>query len=355
MTALFGEVPMTLSPQDSYPSTAVVHHHSGIGDLIWHIPYIRAVAARSRGGRVTVIARPSSKAAELLSGESCVERVIEFDRKPRKSERRRGRHDGIAAQLGFVRELRALHLERVYIFSGRARYAVLAWLAGIPQRAGFGFGKAERLFLNVPPYIQRHPGEGSWVYPEITAFAIAHGLTDKPLLPRLDVSESAVEDMREALAALPRPRYAFSIGASLPAKRWPGERFAALATTLAERGGGILLLGGPAEAPLAADITQAIPSQWRPRVFSLAQASILRTAAALRHCDFCVGNDTGALNLATACGVPSLGLFGATLPLMHDPLLQGVCAQGMEAITVEQVLAALERMSVQSKDGRVLQ
>jgi heptosyltransferase-2 len=75
-----------------------------------------------------------------------------------------------------------------------------------------------------------------------------------------------------------------------------------------------------------------------------AQASVQRSAALLRHCQYCVGNDTGVLNMAVANGVPALGLFGATPPLAHDPLLQALAGQGMDAITVDAVVARLAEL-----------
>ena len=71
----------------SPPRTVVVVHRTGIGDLIWHIPYVRAIAAASADGKVSLIVRPSSRAADVLAAESCVAEIIEFDRRPRKSEK----------------------------------------------------------------------------------------------------------------------------------------------------------------------------------------------------------------------------------------------------------------------------
>lgn len=337
---------------DALPRTAIVHHGSGIGDLVWHIPYIRAIAARSAGGRVTVIARPSTRAADLLAGEPAVEQVIEYDYKPRKSENRRGRHEGLRGQLAFVAELRRQRFERIYIFSSRVRYAILALLAGIPKRAGFGFSAGERLFLNLPPYIQPYRGQGSWVYPEASAFAVAHGLVPAPVVPKMTVPGDELQRQGELLADLPRPRYALAIGASEPAKNWGSERFAALAEALTRRGCGVLLLGGPAERDMAAAIVERLPAERRAQVLALTQPSVLTSAAALRQCDYCVGNDTGILNVAAATDVPCLGLFGATAPLTHDPILHGLQARGMAAISVESVLERLAALGAPGLEGR---
>ncbi len=329
------------TPDARSPRTVVVHHRSGIGDLVWHIPYFRAVAATSHGGRVSVIARPSCCATDLLSAEPCVDTVIEYDRRPRPSEHREGRHDSLKSQFEFVRELRGYGFERAVIFSGRMRYGVLAWLAGIRRRSGFGFSVGERLFLNVPPFIQRYRGVGSWVYPEATEFAIAHGFVDAPQLPRLHVPNALAEDVGAALAALPRPLYGLAIGASDPRKRWPIAHFAELARDLRERGNGVLLIGGPGDAEDAESILRALPADLRHGTSALHQRSVLRSAAALTHCHFCVGNDTGILNVSAAVECASLGLFGATRPLTHDPQIHAVEGDGMESIPADRVLARL--------------
>ena len=59
--------------------TAVIQVKQGIGDVIWHLPYVRAIAAAEPGSAITFLAPPTSHAKELLQAEPCVAEVIYFE------------------------------------------------------------------------------------------------------------------------------------------------------------------------------------------------------------------------------------------------------------------------------------
>ena len=77
-------------------TVAVVQPLPGIGDMIWHLPHIRAIAAHV-GAPVTLITKPRSAADQIFSAERTIRDVFWLDRNP---EARRGEHDGGA---GFIR------------------------------------------------------------------------------------------------------------------------------------------------------------------------------------------------------------------------------------------------------------
>ena len=79
---------MSRTKNDVSTPTAVIQVKSGIGDVIWHLPFVRAIAAASPGSQVTFLAPPSSGAQELLTAETCVAETIYFDHGG--SELRRG-------------------------------------------------------------------------------------------------------------------------------------------------------------------------------------------------------------------------------------------------------------------------
>ncbi|WP_374674242.1 glycosyltransferase family 9 protein [Ideonella sp.] len=326
---------------DRRPTTAVLITYSGIGDLVWHLPYFEAVAATSHGGRVTLVTAPSTLATALLADTPWLERVVEIDHRPRAAEGRRGRHQGPLGLWRMARELRALRLDRMVLFSGRASRALLAWGAGVPLRAGYGFDAWGRLFLNQPPFIRPYRGPAVAIYEHATAFAMAHGWCSGPLAPRLAVSPQRVQAMAERLAGLPQPRVAFGIGTSEPRKQWGAAGFAAVAQALVAQGRGVLLLGGPGEQVLADDIVARLPEAQRPAVRALCRERILDTAAALCLAEAALSNDTGVAQLAAACARPSHVLLGDRPPFTHDPLMRMIRADSLAAITPAMACQAL--------------
>ena len=291
----------------------------GIGDLVWHAPYFRQVAAHSADGQVTLFVPPSTQARDLVGHEPWVREVIDFDRHPRRTEGRQGRHRGVLGLWRMGRELRPQGFDRIVLLTNHGNRTLVALVAGIPERLGYGTSWAQRRLLSHGPWIERYRGSAVTAYKDVTAFAIAHGWCDAPIIPRLVVRPDALDRMRTRLAGLPRPLHALCIGASEPYKQWGADNFAALATELARAGHGVLMLGGPAEREMAAAILQRIDTALHPRVAAITDGTVADTVAALSLVQTCLGNDTGAANIAAAVGTPTWVVLGPRPVLDHDP------------------------------------
>jgi len=106
------------------------------------------------------------------------------------------------------------------------------------------------------------------------------------------------------------------------AKRWPGPAFAAAARRLASSGVVPVLVGSAADAAAAA---QVIAGLGDVRALNLVGRTDLPTlAAVLVEARALITNDSGAMHLAAALGVPVTAIFGptdetATRPLGHGP------------------------------------
>ena len=327
---------------DTRPKTAVLHQFAGIGDLVWMIPYFRAAAEKSRDGKVAVIANPRTFARDLLSHEPWVSEVIDFDHPPKTARSRKGRHTGFWGMLRMARELRRRRFDRIYLFAGRPNRALIAFLAGIPERYGFGHHLLQRPFLNKKPYVKPYKGPAVNIYKNAVSFALLHGLVDHEIVPRISVPDALVEEMRKRFAELPRPLYALGIGGSQSFKQWGSANYRELAEKLTGMGFGVLLLGGPDEKVMAGDLRAGLPENLRSRVGILTDASVLGSAAALKMCDACIGNDTGSVQLSAACATPTYVLLGPRPLLDHDPDIKMLKAPTLEAITPEDVLTKLK-------------
>jgi len=105
-------------------------------------------------------------------------------------------------------------------------------------------------------------------------------------------------------------------GAAWANKRWPADRFAAVARFLRERyGWRTVALWGPGEEPLARQVADASSGAAivAPPT-TIADLVELSKAAALM-----VSGDTGPLHIAGAAGTPLVGLFGPTDPGRNGP------------------------------------
>ncbi|HEY8290445.1 MAG TPA: hypothetical protein VIG49_14325, partial [Acetobacteraceae bacterium] len=69
---------------------AIIQPLPGIGDVIWLLPHVRAIAARL-GRPVTLICKPRSAADQIFAAESTVADVMWMDRNPDNGV---GQHDG---------------------------------------------------------------------------------------------------------------------------------------------------------------------------------------------------------------------------------------------------------------------
>jgi heptosyltransferase-2 len=272
-----------------------------IGDSVMALPALRALRDRRPGVRVVALAK--RRFAPLWEMVGDVDGAIAYD-------------DGLRGLLRAAGELRAGGFEEALIFPNSFRSALLPWLAGIPRRRGRG-GRCRRALLTE-------------VVPDDPALAGAHqareymGLpapgagSEAPPRPRLRVPEAAAARAAQSLRELPRPRVAVMPGAARgPSKRWPADRFAAVAARLAaERGCGICVLGSSAERGICAGVAAAV----RGAADLSGSTGLADWVALLAACDLALCNDSGGMHLAAAVGTPLVAIFGATDPAKTGPL-----------------------------------
>lgn len=318
--------------------TLIIQPLPGIGDLVWHLPHLHAIAATTVSGRIDLLTKPRSQADRLLCADPGVERVWWLERE--------SGHAGWRGLLRLAALLRQGDYQRVWILHGSARYALAARLAGIPERIGYGVGW-QTVLLNGPV---RLPPELRHAHPIQRADALLD-LLDIPRTepePRLRVSTEADQAIAERFATWPLPWIALGIGSSEPRKQWGAARFAELALALHQRqAGSLFIVGGPAERALADKLLMRIRAAGGQAV-DAAALPLEQTAALLARCRAYLGNDTGALNMAAALQTSAIGLFGGSQPLWHSRFIHPIAPpqgqSGMAAIAIPPVLELLLRL-----------
>lgn len=316
---------------------ALVQPRVGIGDMIWHLPHIRALSGRA--SRVTLVTRRRSLADQVVGPADGVDGILYVERGQWDAG---GRHEGSLGMLRLVRDLRALGCDGAILLTRSRMLTTAVWAAGIGRRHGYGIGWQRRLLRG--PFLP--PGEWrAHPYQQASAWLALAGVPLDQPEPRLHVLP------RDRLAAgglAPAGGVALGIAASDDWKNWGAANFAGLAAALLQRGWpAVALVGGPAEQAMAAGIMQRLgPLAARARPVLGVDLRVL--AGLLEAQAFYVGNDTAALNIAAAVGVRAYGLFGATPALRHSAWITPIVppggpsmSDGMARLPLRAVLDAL--------------
>jgi lipopolysaccharide heptosyltransferase II len=287
------------SRQDTVPPpnpNFIILKRCCLGDVLASTAVLDALRRRYPRARIDYATSPYS--APALTGNPDVSGTIA----PTVRALRRGRYDV------------AIVLER------SPAAGMLPWLAGIPIRVGpnnLSRGFAHNLRVACPP----DRSEAEIGLDCVAALDVRVAGARPKFCP-------SPTDTARAAALLPEggwlamaPGGGVNPGMQLLAKRWPAERFAAIADRLCgERGLRTVLLGGPGDEPSAAAVAA---SAKHPPLDLAGSTTLGETAALIQRCRLFLGNDSAALFLAAAVGTPWVGIYGPSDPLRHRPLGRG--------------------------------
>ncbi len=222
----------------------------------------------------------------------------------------------LAQQRALAGRLRAERYGQALVMPRTWKSALAPWLAGIPRRTGF-VGEARLGLINDLRFGERR-------LPRMVDRCASLALPpDRRMpaewpLPALEVSTPELANWRQrhGLARDGRPVVALAPGAVGPSKRWPCAYYVDLAQRLAAEGNAILIVGGPGERQLAAEIARP----GRGDIRDLTGPDLRNAILALAAADAAVSNDSGLLHVAAALGTPAVGIFGPTSPWHWAPL-----------------------------------
>jgi heptosyltransferase-2 len=275
----------------------LVRSTNWIGDAVMTTPALRAVRETFPDAHIVVVANPL--VAQLFVYHPDCNEVMVFDKK--------GEHAGIWGFLRFVARLRREKFDCAILFQNAVEAAIMAFLAGIPRRAGYATD-GRRVLLTHPVAVGDE--ERTLHHTDYYLHMLAQcGVTTTSKLQRLALQD---EEVQWAAQHMPRGRFAvINPGAAYgSAKRWIPERFAAVADELVVRYGlSIVLSGGPAEIEVGRDIAKAMR---QPQLNFIGQTDVRQMMALLAASSLMITNDSGPMHVAAAFGVPMVAIFGPT-------------------------------------------
>lgn len=283
----------------------------GIGDMVWHKPWLDEMI---KAQNIILMAKPSAQAASVMMDHPDLA-VIPLHRAERGKKKK---HDGFIGFFRMVMAMRAARADEVWILHKSWRYAVAAMLAGIPRRAGYGFGKQKFALNHGQPLSENlkkaHPRE------TVTAFSAQFGISPSNTHPVITPDAES----RKAAAVLTSGKYiVMGVGAADAIRRWSPARFAELIAKLRDSHPevGIVICGSPAEAAIGDAIMAALPSGVNPPQLMFDQ-SVKTVIAVHEKAVLYIGNDTSLINIAAAVGCNSIRIFASNLSVLASPLIE---------------------------------
>lgn len=272
-----------------------------VGDAVMSLPALRSLRERFPHAEISILAKPW--VADLYGREPFCDRLIPYQARDLRSK------------YTAARALREYRFDCAILLQNAFEAAAVAWAARIPVRIGYARDGRGPLLTQAVPVPRRGaiPRHERFYYLELLRRAgIIDAMPHNDLI-RLDgaaaAREAGIARLREA--GLGGLVIGISPGAAYgSAKRWLPERFAEAATRVAAAAGAsVAIFGSKDERDLCQTVATAIGARTRNFAGETTLAAFIEMAAA---CRVYITNDSGAMHIASALGVPTVAIFGAT-------------------------------------------
>lgn len=292
------------------PQRVLVKEVNWLGDVVMSLPAVHAVRRAYPEAHLSILIR--SELASFFDGTAWVDEVIPY--------RIGNGLGGVRDRLALIANLRSKRFDLAISLPRSFEAALWPALARIPRRAGVAADGRAWLLTDSARVDTKNPHRHQ-VHSYLEMLERTLGVHGEASDVRLDAGQQHRTKMREWLTTQRRqsgrlvavaPAAAYG-----PAKEWPAQHFATLIDQLAARQIESVLVGGPGERDKCVAIAAASRSG---AIVAAGQTSIAELIALLSLSDAFVGNDSGAMHVAGALGIPTIGIFGSTNPVRTGPL-----------------------------------
>jgi ADP-heptose:LPS heptosyltransferase len=240
-----------------------------------------------------------------------------------------------------LRDLRRQRFDAVIDCHGFRETNLLTWWTRAPQR--LGLRRFDQSFFpfcfNLPPVLEDKNLHVSEMFLRV-ARTFAPSSIEASTQPQLIIPEDELQWTKENLPA--QPYAVMYVGAPVPERRWPLDRFAILADHfVAKLGASVVIVGGSGH----------LSGKFPPGVRVLTDLAIPRLAATIASARVLVSNDTGPMHLGPALEIPTVGIFSVGLPVHFRPTGvrdRYVRGNPIEEVDVEEVMRLASELWIAS-------
>lgn len=289
-----------------------------IGDAVLCLPSLEALEAVYPQAEITVLAKPW--ASPVFYNNPFVKKIIEYDRA--------GQYNGVFGELRLVQDIKKDCFDMAVLFQNAFKAALIAYMAGIPIRAGYS-RNLRGLLLTHPIRFDVDIKKAHQVFYYLNIVTdLSKGLKhDKGVLrpafgiqPKIYLTKEEKDWAAGFLSGKGIGSGAIigiAPGASYgPAKRWMAERFKEVAERLVkDNGARVVLFGGKDDRGVCSAVLDGLTG------LNLAgEIDMRKSIALINRCNLFITNDSGPMHIAAALGIPTAAIFGSTDPNLTRPL-----------------------------------
>jgi heptosyltransferase-2 len=322
----------------------VIRAPNWLGDAVMALPAMSAIRAGFPHAALAVAAIPSIAPLFLEQTPVAQDEIVTVDPRTERGQLEAGRFDA------------------AILLPNSFRTAWVARQAGIPERWGYAAGGRGWMLSRRVARPRGRLHQAAYYQQLVRGLDLATPDIAPRVSPRTDTLDRATALLREQGVADRATLVGMAPGAAYGhAKRWPPARVAEVIVRLArDHGATCVLVGAPGDRDASREIESALPAG--ARAIDLVGRTDLRVlVGVLSRCAAFVSNDSGAMHLAAAAGVPVTAIFGptderVTAPVGdHDVLVHPVFCRPcmlrdcpidhrcMKRITVDAVTASVAR------------
>ncbi len=287
-----------------------------MGDAVMTVPALCELRRVLPGAHITLVSRPGT--ADIFIDADFIDELLVYDRA------------GLRSAWTQASEWHRRRFDLALLFQNAFEAAAIAFLARVPRRIGYDADRRGKLLTQAIP-LPAWKDERHEIYYYLNLVKelerILYGATDLEsaeisappfaLAVSVDRRHCAKGFLREQGLRANAPLVLLCPGSiNSRAKRWPAERYAAVADHFAATGASVALIGSPAEMEVSSEVSRHTTN--KPIVLT-GKTTVAEVTAIVSVADVLITNDTGPAHIGSAVGTPTLVIFGPTNPLTTRP------------------------------------